>query len=75
MISKSLAGKRETVVMQARTALDFADILRHTSETLHLGKEKIVLGTDNLNTHSSASLHKAFTPEEALRLAERFDWH
>ena len=31
MISEPLAGRRETVVTQTRTALDFAEILRHTS--------------------------------------------
>ena len=31
--------------------------------------------TDNLNIHAVASLYKAFRPEEARRLAERFEWH
>ena len=75
MISEPLAGRRETVVTQTRTALDFAEILRHTSDTLYPRAEKIVLVTDNLNTHSPASLYKAFPPEEARRLAERFEWH
>ena len=75
MISEPLAGRRETVVTQTRTALDFAEILRYTSDTLYPRTEKIVLVTDNLNTHSPASLYKAFPPEEARRLAERFEWH
>jgi len=37
--------------------------------------EKITLVQDNLNTHSPASLYKAFPPIEARRLAERFEWH
>ena len=37
--------------------------------------EKIALVTDNLNTHTPASLYKAFPPDEARRLAERFEWH
>lgn len=64
MISEPLAGRRETVVTQTRTALDFAEILRYTSDTLYPRTEKIVLVTDNLNTHSPASLYKAFPPEE-----------
>ena len=75
MISEPLAGRRETVVTQTRTALDFEEILRYTSDTLYPRTEKIVLVTDNLNTHSPASLYKAFPPEEARRLAERFEWH
>jgi len=35
----------------------------------------MVLVTDNLNTHSPASLYKAFPPDEAHRLANRFEWH
>jgi hypothetical protein len=30
---------------------------------------------DNLNTHTPASLYKAFSPAEARRLVERFEWH
>jgi len=37
--------------------------------------EKIILVTDNLNIHDISSLYKAFSPEEAHRLANRFEWH
>jgi hypothetical protein len=36
---------------------------------------KIVLLQDNLNTHTKASLYKAFPAPEARRLVERFEWH
>lgn len=75
MISEPLAGKRETVVTETRTAVDFAHILQYTSDVLYPYAEKIILVTDNLNTHSPASLYKAFQPEEARRLAKRFQWH
>ncbi len=75
MIFEPLAGKRDAIVTETRTALDFANILRHTSDDLYPMAEKIILVTDNLNTHSPASLYKAFPPEEARRLAERFEWH
>ena len=75
MISEPLAGKRDTVVTKTRTAVDFANILKYTADKLYAEAEKIVLVTDNLNTHSPASLYKAFSPEEARRLAERYEWH
>jgi hypothetical protein len=75
MISEPLAGRRETVVTETRTAVDFAEILKHTSDILYPYAEKIVLVTDNLNTHSPASLYKAFSPEEARRIVERYEWH
>lgn len=75
MICEPLAGKRQTVVTESRTAVDFAEILQYVSDQLYPGAEKIVLVTDNLNTHAPASLYKAFPPQEARRLAERFEWH
>ncbi len=75
IICEPLAGKRETVVTETRTALDFAHVLQYTSDILYPRTEKIVLVTDNLNTHTPASLYKAFSPEEARRLTERFEWH
>ncbi len=75
MIFEPLAGKRETVINETRTAIDFANVLKYTSDTLYPYAKKIVLVTDNLNTHGVASLYKAFIPEEANRLANRFEWH
>jgi len=75
MIFEPLAGKRETLVTETRTAIDFADALKYTSDIMYPHTEKITLVTDNLNTHSPASLYKAFPPEEAHRIANRFEWH
>ena len=75
MISEPLAGRRETIVNETRTAIDFAHVLKHTSDVLYPYAEKIVLVTDNLNIHDISSLYKAFSPEEAHRLANRFEWH
>jgi len=75
MICEPLAGKRDTVVSETRNAIDFANVLKHTSDVLYPTAEKIVLVTDNLNIHETASLYKAFSAEEARRLANRFEWH
>jgi len=75
MIFEPIAGKRETVVTETRTAVDFAHILKYTSDVLYPEADKITLVTDNLNIHDTSSLYKAFLPEEAHRLANRFEWH
>jgi hypothetical protein len=75
MISEPLAGKRETIVNETRNAIDFAHVLKFTSDVMYPHAEKIVLVTDNLNIHETASLYKAFVPKEAHRLANRFEWH
>jgi len=73
MISEPLAGRRETIVNETRNAIDFAHVLKFTSDVMYPHAEKIVALTDNLNIHESASLYKAFSPQEAHRLANRFE--
>jgi hypothetical protein len=75
MIFEPLAGKRDTVVTETRTAIDFSNVLKHTSDVLYPHAEKIVLVNDNLNTHTLSSLYKAFPPEETHRIANRFECH
>jgi transposase len=70
-----LAGKRQVSVTQRRTLLDFADQLRRLSDDLYPEAEKIVLVLDNLNTHTAAALYERFAPEQARRIASRFEWH
>ncbi len=55
-------GWRHVPVRERRTAIDYALILKDLSDTVFPGADKIVLVQDNLNTHSPASLYKAFPP-------------
>ena len=75
MLFAPLEGWRHVEVTDRRTAIDYAKILKDLSD-IHFAKaDKIVLVQDNLNTHTPASLYEAFSPAEARRLAERFEWH
>jgi hypothetical protein len=73
MISEPLLGWRHVAVTERRTAKDYAEVLRWLAEEVHPEAETIVLVQDNLNTHTLASLYEAFPPEQARRLAERFE--
>lgn len=75
MISEPLAGWRHVMVTDRRTAVDFAEVLRWLAEDVYPEAEKVVLVMDNLNTHKLASLYEAFDPEQARRIAERFEVH
>ena len=75
MALEPLAGKRSVKITDRRTSLDFAGFLKHLSDEEYPNAEKIVLVTDNLNTHKTACLYQAFEPGEARRLVERFEWH
>ena len=75
MIFEPLLGWRYVEVTQRRTAVDFAEVLRWLVEDVHGEADKVVLVTDNLNTHKPASLYEAFAPEQARRIAAKLEWH
>jgi len=70
-----LVGWRAAQVTDRRTARDFAEVLRWLAEDVHPEAERIVLVTDNLNTHTPACLDEAFTPERARAIAAKLEWH
>jgi DDE superfamily endonuclease len=75
MLFAPLEGWRHVKVTDRRTAVDFAHVLKDLSDIHFAGAQRIVLVQDNLNTHTPASLYEAFSPQEARRLVERFEWH
>lgn len=70
-----LAGRRVVEVSDRRTGVDFAGFLKRLLDGVYPSARKVVLVTDNLNTHSLGSLYEAFDPAEARRLAGRIEWH
>ena len=75
MLFEPLAGRRQVIVRERRTALDYAQVVRHLCDEMDPAAEKIVLVQDNLNTHGALSLYEAFVAQEAQRLAQRIEWH
>lgn len=70
-----LGGRRVVEVTDRRTAVALAWFLKHLLDVVYPSAAKLVLVTDNLNTHCTGSLYEAFEPAEARRLAERIEWH
>ena len=70
-----LLGWRALLATERRAAVDFAELLRWLAEELHPQARRLVLVTDNLNTHGPGCLYEAFAPPRARRLAERLEWH
>lgn len=75
MISEPLEGWRHVEVTDRRTAKDFAEVLRWLAEDVHPEADKLVVVTDNLNTHDPGCLYEAFEPDRARRIAEKLEWH
>ncbi len=70
-----LEGWREISVTDTRTAVDWAHQIKWLVDEVYPNAKKIRLVMDNLNTHTPASLYKAFEPAEALRIANKLEIH
>lgn len=75
MAFEPLVGKRHLKVTSSRTSIDFAQFIRELLDTHYPQAEKIVLITDNLNTHTMAAFYEAFEPAQARHLLQRIEWH
>jgi transposase len=73
MAGEPLAGKRMVRVTKRRTKRDWAQFVKEIAEQ-YPKAESITLVMDNLSTHKPGSLYEAFSPEEAKRLWDRFDF-
>lgn len=74
MFFEPLGGRRHIKVTDQRTAVDFAEAMKHLVDDLYPDVPCITVVLDNLNTHTKASLYKAFPPEEAKRIADRLEF-
>lgn len=75
MVSAPLLGWRHIEVTDRRTCQDFARVIKTLVDEQFTDADKIVLVMDNLNTHTPASLYRAFAPAEAKRLADKLEVH
>jgi hypothetical protein len=75
LFTEALQGWRQVSVRAQRTAVDWAQETAALLEGPYAQAEKVIVICDNLNTHTIASLYKAFAPEKARRLAQRLEIH
>lgn len=73
--AEPLGGIRHISVREHRTACDWAEEIRYLVDVSYPNVDKIILVMDNLNTHTTASLYKAFSPENARRIAKKLEIH
>ena len=71
-----LLGLREITVTERRTNQDWAHAMQAlVDHPLFATATRIQLVLDNLNTHTRAALYETFAPQEALRIAEKLEFH
>ncbi len=74
MFCEPLCGKRVVMVSERRTKKEWADYLKDISDIYYIAAEKITLVMDNLNTHHPSALYEVFSPAEAKRIWDRFEF-
>jgi DDE superfamily endonuclease len=70
-----LAGRRRIIARERRTRIDWANEVDHLLSIDYPDAERVLLVMDNLNTHTIGSLHAAFEPAKARKLAQRLEIH
>ena len=69
-----MQGWRHLKVTERRTAINYAYLLKDLVDIYYPDALLITVVQDNLNTHSPASLYKAFGPAEARRILDRLNF-
>lgn len=75
IFTEPLAGWRHVVARQTRTKIDFAYLMHQVWRERYSHVEKVILISDNLNTHNKASFYEAFPPRIAYEMAQMFEFH
>jgi hypothetical protein len=75
MFTEVLGAWRSVKALERRTKKDWAKLIKWLIDEQYPNAEKIVLVTDNLNTHNLSSFYETFAPEEAFRLAQKLEIH
>jgi hypothetical protein len=74
MANEPLKGKRYTEIMEFKTRKEWALFIKRISDEWYPRAKKITLVMDNFKTHSAGSFYEAFSPKEAKRLCDRFEF-
>ncbi len=74
MVSEPLKGKRYVEVTERKTKADWAVFIKAIADVWYKDAIKIILVMDNLATHKAAALYEVYTPSEAKRIWDRFEF-
>jgi DDE superfamily endonuclease len=75
MFFEPLRGCRRVWVTDQRRKLEWAWCIQKLLEDVYPKAKKVVLVSDNLNTHTGGALYQAFPPAVAKGLCDRLEFH
>lgn len=73
MVVEPLAGRREVLVKDQHTRLDWAQVVAHVVEQMYPTAKKITLVQDNLSAHKTSAFYELFEPERARAIVKKLD--
>ena len=74
MFCEPLAGWRQVSVRERRTKVDWAEEVEILLRTRYASVKKVILVSDNLNTHTKGAFYEAFEPAMARALVQRLEF-
>ena len=75
MFTEPLGGWRHVVAREQRTKGDYAHMMKRISDKYYPNVKKIIVVSDNLNTHNAVSFYEAFSPEVAYSMMQKYEFH
>jgi DDE superfamily endonuclease len=74
MFCEPLSGWRQVTVRERRTKIDWAREVEELLRTRYASADKVILVSDNLNTHTKGAFYEAFEPEMARAIVRRLEF-
>lgn len=74
MFCEPLSGWRQVSVRTRRTKVDWAQEVEELLRTRYASVDKVILVSDNLNTHTKGAFYEAFEPERARSLVRKLEF-
>jgi hypothetical protein len=74
MFCEPLSGWRQVTVRERRTKIDWAIEVEELLRTRYASADKVILVSDNLNTHTKGAFYEAFEPETARAIVRRLEF-
>lgn len=75
MFAEPLDGWRHVSVREKKTKVDWATEMANLLEGRYADCEKVLLVSDNLNTHTPGAFYETFEAERARSLVRRIEFH
>jgi len=74
MVAEPLGSRREVLVTDQHTRLDWAKVIAHVVEDMYPTAKKVTLVQDNLSAHKPSALYELFEPARARAILDKIEF-